>query len=139
MQARTLRAAEERLCPKTIYPNTETMTKPSAKKTTTNRKKKAPRERDVSKIDLPAPEAVTRHALFGACDFALLDPGEGLPEAAREALFDAIKGQWVLCVLQCEGYVFNVVGSLRITFVDHAGDVTGSSPPEMSGGGIAKA
>jgi hypothetical protein len=95
------------------------MTKPSAKKTTTDRKQKARRERDVSKIDLPGPEAVARHALFGTCDFTLLDPGEDLPKTAR--------------------YAFNVAGSPRITFVDHAGDETGSSPPEMNGGGFAKA
>jgi hypothetical protein len=107
------------------------MTKRTTKKTAPHTQAQPQPEKPT--VDLPAPETVVRYELLGACDFTLVDPGERLPEKARQALFDLQKDKGVRCVMQCEGYVFNIVCLPFVTFVDRDSKITGSSAPEPEG------
>lgn len=100
------------------------------KKKTAQHNTQAPSQPENPAIDLPAPETVTRYELLGACDFTFVNPGERLPEKARQALFDLQKDKGIRCVMQCEGYVFNIVCLPFVTFVNRDGKITGSSAPE---------
>jgi hypothetical protein len=115
------------------------MSKRSTKKSTTAGAKKAKPQTTPPEFDTPAPETVTRHELLGITDIVLVDPGDRLPPAARQALFDAQKNVYTLCVVQCAGYVFNIVSLPCITFIDSEGKKTDTYRPSSKNGQPAKA
>jgi hypothetical protein len=50
-----------------------------------------------------------RHDLLAACHIALIpDTQEKIGKKAHEALITTLKSGYARCVVQCEGYVFNL-------------------------------
>ena len=104
------------------------MTKKSAAKPTSKPSRKTaksqPNKVPLAEITAPRGEPVTRYEMLGACDFVLVDPGEGLDTKAREALLDSSEGCVARCVIQCDGYVFNLTMLPAVTLIDKDGNAT---------------
>lgn len=94
--------------------------RPSRKTTTTIQGRKS---------TSPLGEPVRRYEMIGACDFAICDGGVPIDEKAKQALLDSARTHTAECVIQCDGYVFNLYMLSSIVLVDAAGNVTGSSRP----------
>lgn len=110
------------------------MTTRATKKTASRSNSTHAQEQETSNLEPANPEAVMRYELLGCCDFLLVDPGERMPAAVRQSLFELQKGARLLCIMQCAGYVFNVTALPSVTFMNRDGKVTGSSIPKSEGG-----
>jgi hypothetical protein len=80
----------------------------STKKTAKPATKAAAKSGDPRPAKRPG-ERVIRHELLGACDIAFA-PGTqaAIGKKAADALAGALRGAYAICVVQCEGYVFNL-------------------------------
>ena len=83
------------------------MTKRPAKKPKSPVAPESARRR--SRSEKPRGERVIRHDLLAVCHIALPpDTREKIGKKAHEALIATLKRGYGRCVVQCEGYVFNV-------------------------------